>query len=66
MDPVMISLILSTVIPILTQVIGSLSFLQENRDPTQAELDDLISRLNQSTEAANTLRDHLLSLKAIE
>lgn len=64
MDPATINLILSTVIPLLNQVVGALGFLQENRDPTDAELDELINKLNKSTSYANTLRDHLLSLKS--
>ena len=64
MDPVTVSLILSAVIPLLTQVINSLTFLKENRDPTQAEMDLMMSHLDSSTAVAQTLRDHLMSLKA--
>ena len=63
MDPVTIGLILSAVIPLLNQVISSLSFLQENRDPTEEELNAMVHRLETSTAGAQILRDHLLSLK---
>ena len=64
LSPEVIGLILSNVLPLLNQVVASLSFLKENREPTQAELDTMVKHLEASTAYANQLRDHLLSLKA--